>query len=55
MIAQLLNKVENMMAKGGIIIAHHEQFYLWPQCFQKSSAAIASADGKGLNCTKWSP
>ena len=27
------------MAKGEI--AHHEQFHLWPQCFQKSSAAIA--------------
>ena len=29
------------MAKGEI--AHHEQFHLWPQCFQKSSAG-----GKGL-------
>ena len=28
------------MAKGEI--AHHEQFHLWPQCFQKSSAAEAS-------------
>ena len=28
------------MAKGAI--AHHEQFPLWPQYFQKSSAAIAS-------------
>ena len=28
------------MAKGEI--AHHEQFHLWPQCFQKSSAAIAA-------------
>ena len=26
------------MAKGEI--AHHDQFQLWPQCFQKSSAAI---------------
>ena len=33
-------------------IAHHEQFHLWLQCFQKLSAAImrknASAGGKGL-------
>ena len=36
----MLNKVENTVAKGEI--AHHEQFHLWPQCFQKSSAAIAS-------------
>ena len=28
------------MAKGEI--AHNEQFHLWPQCFQNSSAAIAS-------------
>ena len=36
----MLNKVENIVAKGWI--AHHEQFHLWPQCFQMSSAAIAS-------------
>ena len=36
----MLNKVENIVAKGEI--AHHEQFQLWPQCFQKSSTAIAS-------------
>ena len=36
----MLNKVENIVAKGET--AHYEQFLLWPQCFQKSSAAIAS-------------
>ena len=36
----MLNKVENIVAKAEI--AHHEQFHLWPQRFQKSSAAIAS-------------
>ena len=36
----MLNKVENIVVKGEI--AHHEQFPLWPQCIQKSSAAIAS-------------
>ena len=39
-----------MVAKG--VIAHHEQFQLWPQCFQKSSSAYTrqneSAGGKGL-------
>ena len=30
----MLNKIENVVAKGEI--AHHEQFHLWPQCFQKS-------------------
>ena len=38
------------MTKGEM--AHHEQFHFWLQCFQKSSAAIASknasASGKGL-------
>ena len=37
---QLLNKVENNVAKGEI--AHFEQFLLLPQCFKKSSAAKAS-------------
>ena len=36
----MLNKVENIVAKGEI--AHHEQFLLWQQCFQKFSAAISS-------------
>ena len=36
----IVKKVENIVAKGEI--AHHEQFHLWPQCFQKSSAAISS-------------
>ena len=35
----VINKIENIVAKGEI--AHHEQFHLWPQCFQNSSAAIA--------------
>ena len=39
-ISQLLNKVENIVAKGEI--AHQQQFHLWPQYLQKSSAAIAS-------------
>ena len=34
----MLNKVENIVAE----IAYHEQFLLWPQCFQKSCAAFAS-------------
>ena len=42
----IVKKAENIVAKGEI--AHHEQFHLWPQLFQKSSAAIASAGGKGL-------
>ena len=49
----MLNKVENIVAKGEI--AHHEQFHLWWQCFQKSSAASASnasAGGKGLTISK---
>ena len=36
----MLNKVENIVAKGEI--ADHEQFHLWPQCFQNSFAANAS-------------
>ena len=36
----LLNKVENMKAKGEI--AHDEQFPFLSQCFLKSSAAQAS-------------
>ena len=36
----MVNKVENIEAKGEI--AHHEQIQVWPQYFQKSSAAIAS-------------
>ena len=43
----MLNKVENIVAKGEVV--HHEQYHLWPQCFLKSSAAIVSAGGKGLN------
>ena len=43
----MLNKVENIVTKGEIA-----QFNLWPQCFQKSSVAIASESetvfGKGL-------
>ena len=38
--SEVLNKVENIVAKGEI--AHHEHFHLWPQCFQKSFAAILS-------------
>ena len=38
--AELSNIVVNNVAKGEI--THHEQFDLWPQCFQKLSAAIAS-------------
>ena len=34
-----LNRVEHIVAKGEI--AHHEQFLLLPQCFQKSSASNA--------------
>ena len=37
---QVLNKDENIVAKGEI--AHHEQFHLLPQCFQKPSAVEAS-------------
>ena len=40
MAVQSLEKVENIVTKGEI--AHHEQFLLLPQCFQKSSAADAS-------------
>ena len=40
----MLIKVENIVAKEEI--PYQEQFHLWPQCFQKSSAAIASAGGK---------
>ena len=36
----MLNKVENIVAKGEIVL--HEQFLLWPQCFQKLYATIAS-------------
>ena len=36
---QLLNKVENIAANGGI--AHYEQFLLLPQCFLKLYAAEA--------------
>ena len=36
-----LYKIENIEAKGEF--AHHEQFILLPQCFQKPSAS-----GKGL-------
>ena len=36
----LQNIVENIVDKGEF--AHHKQFQLWPQYFQKSSAAIAS-------------
>ena len=44
----MLNKCENIVAKGET--ANHEQYHLWPQCFQMSSAAIVSkcAGGKGL-------
>ena len=38
--ALLLNMVENIVAKAEI--AYHEQFLLWPQCFQNSSAADAT-------------
>ena len=37
---QLLNKVENIVAKGKI--AYYEQYLLLPQCFQKLSAAKQS-------------
>ena len=43
----MLNKVKKIVAKGES--AHDEQLHHWPQCFQKSSAAIASAGVKGLN------
>ena len=42
----ILNKVENITAKGEI--THYEQFLLFQQCFQKSSAANASVSWKGL-------
>ena len=45
---QLLNKVENILAKGKI--AHHEKFLLLTQCFQKSSAAEAS---ESVSVGKW--
>ena len=35
-----MNRVENIVAKGEI--AHHVQFFLLPQRFQKSSPAEAS-------------
>ena len=45
-----MQEIENILAKGEI--AHHEQFHLLSQCFQKSSAAEASENiyicGKGL-------
>ena len=37
---QLLNKLENIVAKGNIV--HYEQFLNMSQCFKKSSAAEAS-------------
>ena len=37
---QLLNKVENFLAKGEI--ASLEQIFFFSQCFQKSSAAESS-------------
>ena len=37
---QLSNRDENSVAKGEI--AHHEQFLLLPECFQKLFAAEAS-------------
>ena len=45
---------KNIVAKGKI--AHHDQFHLWPKCFQKSSAVITSkcesAGEKGLKTKK---
>ena len=40
MMVHLLNRAENVVANGEI--AHHEQFRLLPQCFQKLSAADVS-------------
>ena len=34
---KLSKRVENTVSKGEI--AHHEQFLLFPQCFQKASTA----------------
>ena len=49
---ELLNRVENFVAIGDKCIAHHEQFLLLSQCFQKSSAVqiphYEFASGKGL-------
>ena len=45
----IVNKVENIAAKGEI--AHHEQFILWPQCFQNCLPLLhqnASTTGKDL-------
>ena len=45
---QLLNEVENIVAKGEIAHLYNEQLLLiLPQCFQKSSAAKASIIRKG--------
>ena len=37
---QLFDWVENIVGKGEI--AHHEQFLLFPQCFQKLSVVDVS-------------
>ena len=39
----VLEGVENIVGKGDI--AHHEQFLLFPQCFQKSSVSGSWKDG----------
>ena len=36
----LLNRGENIETNG--VIAHYEQFFFWPQCFQMMSIAEAS-------------
>ena len=43
-------KVKNILAKGKI--AHFKQFLLLPECFQKMSATVTSASGKGLKTPK---
>ena len=51
MTVSLLNKVENIVAKGEV--AHHEQFHLWSQVvFKRRLLRLrqnASVCGKGLN------
>ena len=50
---KLLKRVENIVARGEI--ARFEQFLLFPQCCQKTSAADASKTsicGKGLTNDK---
>ena len=48
MIISVFDRVENIVGKGEI--ARHEQFLLFPQCFQKASFPEAS---KGVIVWEW--